>query len=234
MDDLRKDEAQTSEELAAMARARIARTVVHELEPIVGLIEYYASSEFPSYVGSQTKSHVERLAAMLRAIETLGKISATPHVEVVDITLILNEVVAAEQTKFDVDIRLEGPIGLRVNTDAGLVRVIVGNGVRNACESILQVGDRPTAVSVIYGATDREAWVTIADNGVGLPSGSTENLFEMGTSTKEDHLGMGLTLCSEAARALGGDLRLITDSASTRLELSLPFNRGGEDASSVG
>lgn len=228
LDQLRQEDSETSADVAAIARARVARTVVHELEPIVGVIEYYASNEFTGYEASRTKHHVERLAAMLRAIETLGKITSTPSVEPVDIARLLTELIESERTVFDVDIRVEGPIRLVLSTDAGLLRLIVSNGIRNACESVVQVYDRPTTVAVIYGATDRDAWITIADNGIGLPSGSSENLFEMGRSTKEDHLGMGLTLSYEAAKALGGELRLVMDSASTRLEMMLPLLPGSE------
>lgn len=228
LESLRKDELEISDDLAAVARARVARTVVHELEPIVGLIEYYAIREFRTYDGSRTKSHVEKLAAMLRAIEVIGNISNTPRLEPVDLERLLLEVADAEQSAAGVIIRLEGPGRLQLISDPNLLRLIVSNGVRNSCESISQVSDRPTAVSIFYGSSDRDAWVAIVDNGVGLPSGSSENLFEMGKSTKEDHLGMGLSLCLEATRALGGNLRLTTNSTSTRLELTVPITKGNE------
>jgi len=225
LDDMAQDVFESNADLAAMARARIARTVVHELEPIVGAVAYYAATEFEGYAASKTRMQIERLAALLRAIETLGKISTQPQLERTDVSRLLREVVEAERESFGVDIRLEGRPSLVVQTDPTLIRLIVGNGIKNACESVAQVTDRPTSVAVLYGDTDREAWITVADTGPGLPSGSSEALFEMGTSTKEDHLGMGLALSGEAARALGGNLRLTSAAGSTKLDLTVPFLR---------
>jgi signal transduction histidine kinase len=226
LDDISQNEGESTADLAALARARIARTVVHELEPIAGAIAYYADDEFEEYGSSKTRLHVERLAEMLRAIETLGKVSANPHFETIEMRRLLADVVEGERAAYGLDVRLEGPTTLLLQVDPGLIRVIVGNGIKNACESISNVTDRSTSVSVLFGATDRDAWVTVADTGIGLPSGSSSVLFEMGTSTKEDHLGMGLTLAAEAARALGGKLHLVTDSLSTRLEFSFPIGGG--------
>lgn len=225
LDELAQDELESSADLAAIARARIARTVVHELEPIVGAVQYYAATEFPGYSTSKTRMQVERLGALLRAVETLGKISTQPRLEQIDLGKLLREVVESEREAFDVDIRLEGAPALLVLADPSLVRLIVGNGLKNSCESVRGVADREGTVVVIYGATDREVWITVSDTGLGLPSGSSHTLFEMGTSTKEDHLGMGLALSSEAARALGGTLILTTKSGGTSLEFVFPLSR---------
>ncbi|WP_404393505.1 ATP-binding protein [Humibacillus xanthopallidus] len=120
---------------------------------------------------------------------------------------------------------MDGPTAVTVPTDPGLVRLIVGNALKNACEAVSQISDRSTEVVLLFGASDREVWITVEDNGIGLPSGSSQVLFDMGTSTKQDHLGMGLALSAEAARALSGDLRLVSDSTVTRLELTFPIGR---------
>lgn len=222
LDELSKDEGEATEDAAALARARIARTVVHELDPIAGAIAYYAELEIESYEASNTRKQVDRLAAILRAIETLGTISMRPKLERVNMRRLLEEIVESERTEDGGEIYLEGPASAPIDTDPGLVRLIVGNAVKNSCESTQQVGDRPTRITVLYGLTDRDGWVTVIDNGIGLPTGSSTSLFEMGTSTKEDHLGMGLALSKEATRALNGRLRLMTDPMGTRFEFTFP------------
>lgn len=221
-----QNEAEQSADAAALARARIARTVVHELEPIAGAIRYYASQEIAKYDDSRTSLHVNRLSRILRAIETLGTISTAPRRTAIDLARVLAGVVEAERLAYRETLTVDGPRVLPIVSDADLIQLIVGNGLKNACEAALQLPDTPSVVSVLYGATDREVWVTVVDNGAGLPLGSSEQLFEMGTSTKQDHLGVGLTLASEGARALGGSIKLSSDGAGTRFELTFPLLKG--------
>jgi len=225
LEDLSQPLDESTADLAAIARSRVASIVVHELEPIVGAIEYYSDIEFPNFQGSKSQLHVDRLAGILRAIETLGKISNTPRLEDVDLYQLVVTITESQRLAFDTNIRIEGPTGVTLLTDPGLIRIIVGNGLKNACESTIQVTDRPTSISVFYGVSDRDCWITVADTGIGLPLGSSKELFEMGRSTKENHLGVGLTLSHEAARTLSGELKLTTDSISTRLEFSFPLTR---------
>jgi signal transduction histidine kinase len=208
-------------EIGAKERARAARTVVHELEPIVGSIQYFASREFDNYAVSRTRNHIERLASLLRAIETLGKVAGTPKIRTFDLSLVLARVIEAEQVSSNLRIQTEGPTPLVVHSDPDLLELVVSNALRNAVESAVEHAVVPD-VAVVYAATERDAWVTVFDNGRGLPSGSSERLFDIGTSTKEGHLGMGLALCHEAAQALRGSLKLSGSSEGASFEFVFP------------
>lgn len=223
-----QDEAAQSADAEALGRARIARSVVHEVEPIVGLIELYARMEIEDYSASRTRLQVERLSRILSALETLAKVTAAPRVDRIDVARLLRRVVDAERLVFSEPISLEGKQPLVVISDAGLLELILRNALKNACEAASEVAELPNVVAVFYGTNDRDLWISVHDNGLGLPLGSTEQLFEMGTSTKEDHLGFGLTLASQAAKVLGGDIRLSSDSSGTRFELTIPLQRGIE------
>jgi signal transduction histidine kinase len=221
LDDYLQDDGAQSQEVSALARARIARTVVHELEPILGAIQYYASREVVNYDSSRTAVHVDRMARLLRAIETLGRVAGTPRIERFDLSLLVVRLVEAEQLAAEIVMKVEGPSRLVLSTDPDLIELVVGNALRNAAEA---VSENSTAgeIAVVYGGTDREFWVTITDNGKGLPSGSSDRLFDVGTSTKEGHLGMGLALSIEATRTLGGQLRLSGTAQGARFEMNVP------------
>ena len=221
LDDYLQDDGAQSQEVSAIARARIARTVVHELEPIVGAIQYYASREVTDYANSRTAVQVDRMARLLRAIETLGRVAGTPRIEKFDLAVLIAKLVEAEQVAAEIVIRVEGPSCLPLSTDPDLIELVIGNALRNAAEAVAEV---PTSgeIAVVYGATDRDFWVTISDNGKGLPSGSSDRLFDVGTSTKEGHLGMGLALSIEATRTLGGQLRLSGTAQGARFEMTVP------------
>lgn len=221
LDDYLQDDGTQTQEASAVARARIARTVVHELEPIVGAIQYYASREVQNYVGSRTAVQVDRMARLLRAIETLGRVAGAPRIEQFDLAVLIARLVEAEQAASGIVIRVEGPGRLVLSTDPGLIELVVGNALRNSVEAVADVAGEGE-IAVVYGATDREFWVTILDNGKGLPPGSSERLFDLGTSTKEGHLGMGLALSIEATRTLGGQIRLSGSARGARFELAVP------------
>jgi signal transduction histidine kinase len=58
-----------------------------------------------------------------------------------------------------------------------------------------------------WGETDRDLWLSILDRGKGFPQGFAK-LFEIGTTTKKNHLGMGLALARQAALSLNGQITL--------------------------
>lgn len=230
LDDLVQDEADSANDLVAIARAKMARTVVHELEPIAGAIEYYADLEMPNFEKSRTKQNLDRLARTLRALEKLAKVSGRPKLSRVDLRPILIKVVEGERVSYAGEVVLEGPRTASVLTDADFIELIVRNAVRNSCEAVQQTPEATGSVTVLFGETDREMWVSVIDSGVGIPAGSTEQLFDLGTSTKEDHLGMGLALAREAAQALGGSIRLQSMAGETRFDLTVRYPEEGDAA----
>jgi signal transduction histidine kinase len=223
LDDLRQNEEESTADVAALARARIARTLVHELEPIVGVVDYYASTEIKNYDNSSTKHHVRRLTETLGAIQSLAQIATRPQMVVLDIAPLVGRIVNAHEVAFGLSIAIAGPHRLVLTTDQRLLDTVLSNGLKNACEAVSEAEERTSSVSVLFGGSDREVFFTVLDNGVGLPLGTDEQLFEMGTSTKADHLGFGLAHALEAATALGASLSLSSTGLETRFELVVPM-----------
>ena len=67
----------------------------------------------------------------------------------------------------------------------------------------------PAAIVVNWGSTDRDYWVIVLDEGVGLPLGA-DQAFEMWATgkSKSEHFGIGLPLARRAIATLGGDVDL--------------------------
>jgi signal transduction histidine kinase len=220
-----QDESEQSREASSLARGHMARTLVHELEPIVGTMQYYAMNELrEAYEVSRTKDQIDRLGRFLRAIESLGQATGTPKPQAFDLRLLLTRLIDAEQTALGAVIRLSGPAQATITSDPGLVEIVVANALRNASEAVSERATSPE-LSVVYGISDIDFWINIRDNGRGLPSGSTERLFDLGTSTKDGHLGMGLALSVEAARSLRGDIKLSGSSEGTSFEATFSIGR---------
>jgi len=199
----------------------ISDRLVHELRSVLGIVSYWASKELGDYDGSNTQRHLDRLAACLGAIDELGRASVLARVEEFALgNLIADEV---ESVRHDgppgVEVQAAGPAELIAHGDPALVRLVVRNGVVNALEASTTT-DEPVVVA--WGATDRDYWVAVLDRAGSLPT-NVGRLFTFGSSTKAGHLGAGLALVRQAARALGGTGELVTTrEGSTRFEVRWP------------
>lgn len=72
-------------------------------------------------------------------------------------------------------------------------------------------GIAPSSPSIVinYGITDRDYWVVVLDDGIGLPAGA-DQVFEMWATgkSKSKHFGIGLPLARRAMATLDGTVEL--------------------------
>ncbi|GAA2785112.1 sensor histidine kinase [Saccharopolyspora taberi] len=93
------------------------------------------------------------------------------------------------------------------------VMTVVGNLVDNAIDAARLGAARPARVEVDLLADGTALHVSVVDTGDGVPEALREEIFTEGVSSKGGQgRGLGLALCRQAARGLGGDVRLV-DSA---------------------
>jgi signal transduction histidine kinase len=124
--------------------------------------------------------------------------------------------------------------GVTVPVDEILAHQLLQNLATNAIRY-----NRPGG-SVRFGleTRDRQAVLTVANTGPGIPLGERERVFERfyrvdpaRTRTRGEGAGLGLSLSREIARAHGGELRLGPDDGEwTVFELTLPLPRNGAGA----
>jgi two-component system CitB family sensor kinase len=89
------------------------------------------------------------------------------------------------------------------------VTTVVGNLVDNALEAARLGARRPARVDVDLLADGDTLHVSVADTGDGVPNRLREAVFAEGVSTRDgDGRGLGLALTRQAARSLGGEVRL--------------------------
>jgi signal transduction histidine kinase len=141
---------------------------------------------------------------------------------------------------------IAGPqIGLTMETTAGarpvrltgedLTRVLV-NVVKNAAETMphggrihLRLSERPA-----QGGTTSCLFLTIEDNGPGIPAGMREAIFTSGYTTRDkievaeggwplNHRGLGLAITRSIVEAAGGRILAVTgELGGARFEIELP------------
>jgi two-component system CitB family sensor kinase len=89
------------------------------------------------------------------------------------------------------------------------VTTVLGNLVDNALEAARLGSRRPARVEVDLLADGTTLHVSVADTGDGVPNRLRDAVFAEGVSTRDgESRGLGLALARQAARSLGGDVKL--------------------------
>ena len=190
------------------ATEQIARIVLHEIASRLGLIALVAREEVPNYASSRTRQKIEHLKRVFLAIEQLSCASSVRRIEEFDLAELLNDIVCAEVGHVQVDVSLHGARPMLIISDPALLRLAVSNGVRNSVEALIesQLGE-PHEIVVTWGETDVDYWVAVLDDGSGV-IGPSESAFRGGSTTKEGHSGLGLTIARQAVETLRGSCNL--------------------------
>jgi signal transduction histidine kinase len=183
--------------------------VLHELSPIIGMIILAAQTEIQSFEDSETSHELARLTSLLKAFETWNKAARSPNDEEFDLSELIKQVAKQESAKRSpVMVELVGATPFPVIGDGILIELALRNGLRNALEATetLPRHDAARKILITWDETPEIIWVAVLDRGSGLPLGVEAQ--QLGASTKQGHLGMGLAVARQAVRSLGGELFL--------------------------
>lgn len=224
--------AQDRVELSADQTAQIysdalettAKQIIHEIEPILGALRLSAETEMANFEGSDTKRGLERMEALVAGLARLRQAASAPKLEDFALDQCIFAWIAEELGQKPVSVLRAGPQETVVEGDKGLVCLAFVNGLRNAIDATLAVpveDERYPEITVNWGATDIDVWVAIVDAGIGF-RGSLSRAFEIGSTTKAGHLGMGLATAQQAMTSLGGSVRLIPGDRGVRFEMRWP------------
>lgn len=184
--------------------------VLHELTPAIGRLKMAVMKEYDGYSGSKIENEFEKIAELIDLFSRWRRVNSAPRYISVDVRKLLNEVIEDEASGGVPIIVIDEFRMPLVVTDREFLKAAIANGLRNAIQAIESKGGARTgeeSVTVSYGATDREFWISVNDDGVGL-SGKVEAVFAATTTTKPGHSGLGLPIAREAINKLGGRLSL--------------------------
>lgn len=133
----------------------------------------------------------------------------------------------AEAAEKDVRLTLADTswVGARVTAPVE-VTTVLGILVDNALEAARLGARRPARVDLALLEDGDVLHISVVDSGAGVPETLGERIFTAGVSTRDgDGRGLGLALARQAARRLGGDVRLARasgDGHGAVLEAKLP------------
>jgi signal transduction histidine kinase len=227
---------QTTESEVA-SKDQLIRTVSHELRTpltaILGYAELLGESRDRSVdrdemittilrQGRDLSDIVEDLLTRAQSEAKTLKVVAVPVNLVANVNQVLESWNVDERARVTVSGSPAAAIG-----DPARVRQIVRNLLTNA----LRYG--AGAIEVTTGMRGPGAWLTISDEGPGIPAEEVERVFQpyqrVGAGpAAPGSIGLGLAISRELARLMGGDLIYRRVRGRTVFELGLPLNPDGQ------
>ncbi|MGD8558025.1 MAG: ATP-binding protein [Gammaproteobacteria bacterium] len=193
------------------AWGEVARRLAHEIKNPLTPIQLSAERLRKKYLNRMkpedaevlersTHTIVQQVEAMKEMVKAFSEYARVPKLQLqpLDIETLINEVMDLyrddeSDVKFTVSIDSELP---PVKADAGRIRQLLHNLIKNAIESTRGRKDAKILISVehIVHAAHDLVELRIVDNGPGIPDQMIENLFEPYTTTKTKGGGLGLAV----------------------------------------
>lgn len=211
----------------AEALETTASQLMHEIEPLLGSLRLAAEADVKDFEASNTRRALDRLDEFLEALSRLRRAASAPKIEEFSLDETIQRCIDDAQVPDEMQIQRVGPQPCIVEGDRGLMSLSFINGFRNAIEATLLRNDEqgPSPIAVSWGTTDVDCWVSIVDLGIGF-KGNLQRAFDIGTTTKSGHLGMGLAIANQALASMGGQVLLIPNERGVRFEMRWPQKAG--------
>ncbi len=102
-----------------------------------------------------------------------------------------------------------------------LIRAIT-NLVKNSIQSIEQRNPDNPKIEVRVGIKDEMAFISVSDNGIGVPEENRERIFEPQFTTKSSGMGLGLGMVKNIVETYGGTICLESSADLTTFKIQFP------------
>ena len=220
----------------------LAASLAHEVsQPLASIIGHSAAARrwmdrAPPDLG-EVSSSLERITASTRhAIEIVGKMRAfTRRTEsrfnalnmrdcAVDAVALIAHEALREKTVVRVDLPDTVPA---VMGDRTQIQQVIVNIVLNAIQAMQSEACKERLVTI--GLSEGEAGhvtIAISDTGPGIAAGDLSRLFQPFFTTKEEGMGLGLSICKRIIENHGGRLRAANRVRGAEIFFSLPVPDG--------
>ena len=202
--------------------ATLTASIAHEVnQPLSGVVTNAGtclrmlSNEPPNVSGASEAARRlirdgNRAAAVITRLRALFSKKA-PVAEPVDLNDATREVIALSQSdlrRAGATLRVDLPEDLpAVMGDRVQLQEVIINLLRNACDAVHGIDDRPRAIEIRIARDEGElVRLSVRDSGVGFEANSAEKLFDAFYTTKQDGMGIGLSVCRSIIENHGGRL----------------------------
>jgi two-component system, OmpR family, sensor histidine kinase SenX3 len=240
-------EDRTTERRVEAVRRDFVANVSHELKTPVGAIKLLAeavsdASDDPEAIERFAKrmlTESDRLARMVQQIIELSRLQGdepveAPHaVDVDDVIATSVDFTVMDAQNKGIKVVTGGTPGLRIFGNEEQLSAAVTNLVANA----VAYSGADTTVLVTTKATDDMVEISVVDQGIGIPSGDLDRIFERfyrvdpARHRSTGGTGLGLSIVKHVAATHGGDVRVWSlEGQGSTFTLSLPRSRQEENA----
>jgi len=215
--------------------------LAHELnQPLASVSNYAATAELLS---KKEPADSEKLSGVLtligqeafRAGEIIRRLRhlvrrKTPGSLAVRVSEIIHETVELFKTQHVTAsglVQLDVPDNLpAVQADSVQIQQVILNLLLNARDATEAQSDRISSIQVETSSGDGMVCVTVADNGIGIASETSDAIFEPYFTTREQGTGLGLAISRTIIETHGGKITAQKGSPfGTRITFSLPISR---------
>jgi signal transduction histidine kinase len=224
-----------AERMSAIGRraCSISHDMRHALTAIYANAEFLERHDICANVRADLLLEIQEAAIrMTESIDSLlqfGKSGRTNPLVHQRVALVVEKAVAAVKHHPDgrnVSITLSKFPSAEADIDARNLESAIYNLLLNACQAA-RLSTHVPEVKVHLTEINERIYVTISDNGPGIPASVRRTLFDpFVTAGKPNGTGLGLTLARRIAEEHGGSVRLVgTNPERTVFTLSLTKNR---------
>lgn len=220
----------------ASAMGAMAITLAHELNQPLAAISNYAAAAQRLVIGGEAGRDqiVAALAEIQVATQRAGEIirrardmlaKGRPRNDRFDLAEAVREAVSLgliDARRLGISWHVDLAPGLVVSGDQIQLQQVLLNLLRNAVEAMS--ASEPRELEIVSHRVQTHAELSISDTGTGLLPEVRSWLFEPFVSTKEDGLGVGLSISRSIVEGFGGEIWAEDrDGGGTRFCLKLPL-----------
>ena len=151
--------------------------------------------------------------------------------------IVLNNVIANALALFTNDLKRDGitvigpsQASVTVFADEILIQQVLVNLIRNALDAIKQCVPPVAKPQIIFDMqiTESDVILKIADNGIGMTGEQLGKLFVPFVTSKDNGLGLGMTICKRIIEAHHGRIWAQSQPAGSGIFISLPLAEGAQ------
>ena len=164
----------------------------------------------------------ERTAGILSFVDAYKQInnSIAPYKSQINTHELIETITTLMEPSQSVEITVNDQIKGEIFVDRALIGQVLINLLKNAIEAVLN--QEHAHVAIEFKHQLNQTIIAVQDNGPGVPSKDSSQLFVPFYTTKENGSGIGLALSRNIIKAHGGTLEYSRTNSQTRFEISIP------------